>query len=84
METKIRHYENGESEFTFPVTMVVGTSEHGITNVEIGSGCIKTSLTIYEQDKNEFRVSDHIKCISDIMKSKEECINWIINQHRGY
>ena len=80
---KIIHHENGDSEFTFPITMTVGASEHGISNVVIGNGCVRINLTIYEQDENEFRVSDHIKCISDIMKSKEECINWIINQLKG-
>lgn len=83
METKIRHYENGDSEFTFPITMVVGASDNGSSSVTYGKGELYMPLTIYQQDKNQFRVYYKDDWLSPVLDSKETCINWIIQQLKG-
>ena len=81
---KIIHHENGDSEFSITTNMQVGASDHGTSHVVIGSGLVNLTLTIYQEDKNRFRVwNNNNAIISDVMKSKEECINWIIKQLKG-
>lgn len=80
---QIKHHENGDSEFIIPTIMKVGASDKGSSSVVIGNEKLLIRRTIYQEDVNSFRVYDEIKHISDPMKSKEECINWIIKQLKG-
>lgn len=79
----IKHHENGDSEFTFPITMKVGASDKGSSSVVIGKNRVELRLGIYQEDVDTFQVYDDFKHISDRMKSKEECVNWIIKQLQG-
>jgi hypothetical protein len=80
---EVTHHENGDSEFVIPVTMRVGASDKGSSTVIIsGEYPLDIHFSIYQDDVDSFRVYDDIKHVSDRMKSKEDCINWIIEKLR--
>lgn len=80
---KIIHHENGDSEFIILTKMQVGVSDEGTSHIVIGSGFVRITLSIYQEDKNRFRVWENTKSISDVMETKEDCIKWIIQQIQG-
>jgi len=83
LNVEIIHHENGDSEFTFPIKMTVGASDKGCSSVTYGTGELYHPLTIYQQDKNQFRVFYKDDWLSPVYESKEECINWIIKNLKG-
>lgn len=84
-DVEINHHENGDSEFIFPVTMMVGaTDSNGDSNVNIGGIRFNIHKIFNEELKqNEYILQegsyDTMIYGSPHHESKADAIRWLID-----
>ena len=87
-DESIIHHENGDSEFTFKVKMIVGASDKQGSSVDVGGMRFRIQSYYNEETKKEFFVLQEGSYDTRIYGSPEfenvhSATRWLINYIKG-